>query len=82
VGKKNQNKKIGKSHDVIENTCRKNVSRAFSHDVDENTDTLTLLPTICMKTKVVISSEACGFWKPVLRLRRLEELASSPPWGG
>jgi hypothetical protein len=36
---KDQNKKIGKSHDVIENTCRKNVSRAFSHDVAENTGT-------------------------------------------
>jgi hypothetical protein len=39
VGKKSENKKIGKSHDVIENTWRKNVSRAFSHDVDENTGT-------------------------------------------
>jgi hypothetical protein len=36
---KSENKKIDKSHDVIENTCRKNVSCPFSHDVDENTGT-------------------------------------------
>jgi hypothetical protein len=29
-------KNEGKSHDVVENTCRKNVSFTVCHDVDEN----------------------------------------------
>jgi hypothetical protein len=38
VSKEGENKKIGKSHDVVENTWRKNVSWGFSHDVNENID--------------------------------------------
>jgi len=38
MSKESENKKIDKSHDVIENTWRKNVSWTFSHDVYENID--------------------------------------------
>jgi hypothetical protein len=33
---KGELKNEGYSHDVIENTCRKNVSLGYSHDIHEN----------------------------------------------
>jgi hypothetical protein len=33
---KGELRNAGYSHDVIENTCRKNVSLGYSHDIHEN----------------------------------------------
>jgi hypothetical protein len=34
----------GKSHDVVENKCRKNVSSWVCHDIDEKKQVIVILP--------------------------------------
>jgi hypothetical protein len=46
----------GQSHQVIENTYRKNARKLPCQDVYENKDTYTSLAKILMKTKLVARS--------------------------
>jgi hypothetical protein len=48
-------------HDVIENTCRKNVRTLPLHDVYENTGTYKLISTMLMKTKEKASAGGRGW---------------------
>jgi hypothetical protein len=47
VTKKRGPQNEGKSHDIIENKCRKNVSLGLCHDVDENKIVISILSRCC-----------------------------------